>query len=126
MRVMRSYLLWKGLDMYELWASPFENGNTFALENKKTQAKGASHKDIGFLLVGVDVLGDPHPHCRDRRSTAVRSRSGSGSHLGFHSLPSRRFATSTVRKDKDLIRRKQRDNPDRFSKSLSGFVYSVR
>ena len=36
-------------------------------------------------------------NCRDRRSTAVRSRSGSGSHLGFHSLPSRRFATSTPR-----------------------------
>ena len=40
----------------------------------------ASHKEVGFLLVGVDVLGDP-----------LRQ---------------------------NFIRRKQRDNPDRFSRSV--------
>ena len=43
--------------------------------------------------------------CRDRRSTAVRSRSGSNNHSDCYSLPLRRFATSTVRvKMKDLYK----------------------
>ena len=70
----------------------------------------------------IRMLASP---CRDRRSTAVRSRSGSDTTPWCHSRPSRRFATSTVRKGINLIRRKQKDNPDRFSRSVGVTFYFI-
>ena len=55
---------------------------------KKSPPKQTSHKEVGFLLVGVDVLGDP-----------LRQK---------------------------LIRRKQRDNPDRFLKICRGYLHITK
>ena len=78
-------LLWKATHLLGVTSLPAEGGGL----RSKTEGECGTFKSAITIVYAFSLS-----RLRRQRLAAARSRSGSDSHLGCHSIPSRRFTTS--------------------------------